>query len=127
MEENRLRLGQLCWKLSRSPSLEAIIRGGDGGIYLDELRALIQTADQRTREKRIPALLDEIEEVCKRCGLAGIMRGGVLPRGFSLPALPCGWVCPRGVCDRVVLPEEEARLRSCSATGTSMAEFRLPA
>lgn len=153
MEQVRDRLGMLCDQLSRFPDLHDIIRAAGAGGHLDKLLAALKGED-KLDENQVFAWLQAIDDACVRSGLAGITSRerafhplppgfGSLPSGFYEPSdeLPGGddqdegvsgsdpqaWVCPRGRCDRAVLPEEVRILRVCAAAGgTPMRPFTLP-
>ena len=73
------------------------------------------------------ALLNTIERVCAKNGVAGVLSAakGVplvsgLTTGVPEPNATAGWVCPAGRCDRVVLSEEDPTTRVCAITGEPM-------
>lgn len=96
----------LCDQLSRWPNLHGVICGaGADGDWTGLLAALGEP-----EQDRMLAWAQGIEDACARKGLASITS-----REHALRPLPTGmfaapdsraWVCLRGRCDRVVLPEE---------------------
>ena len=124
----RGRLGLFCDQLSGWPALAQTIREGGGGRALDDLLALLGGVAEPDAA-RVVELLAAIERACARRGLVGLTTrepgAGTLPPGMSTSD-GSAWVCPRGRCDRVVLPEESAA-PVCSATGgAAMTRFTIP-
>lgn len=130
MEGARARVGMLCDQLSRWPDLHGVIRDAGAGGELDELLAALG-AQEDPHQDQILVWLQAIEDACARKGLAGITSREhafrPLPAGlYEDPDFPA-WVCPRGRCDRVALPEEERTPPVCAvAGGTPMRVFVLP-
>jgi hypothetical protein len=116
----RDRVGVLCSQLSRWESVQVIIREGGGGAALDELLDALRNG--RADPGQLGRLLDVIEDAGARRGLPGItsrehgyrpLPPGAAPRGFE------AWVCPRGCCDRVVLPDDAEAVSTpvCAVAG----------
>jgi hypothetical protein len=129
VEGARDRVGTLCDQLSRFPDLDGIIRDGGAGGELEELLAALG-GDEPDQDQML-AWLQAIEDACARKGLAGIASRELafrpLPTGLSAASGSRAWVCPRGRCDRVVLPEEAQTPPVCAvAGGTPMNPFTLP-
>ena len=129
MEGARDRVGMLCDQLSRFPDhLPGIIRSGGAGRELDELLAALGGEDEPDKDQML-AWLNDIEDACASEGLAGVTSREhafrPLPPGYETSG-PQAWVCPRGRCDRVVLPEEARTPPVCEvAGGTPMNPFTL--
>jgi hypothetical protein len=126
----RDRVGMLCDQLSRWPELHGIIRDGGAGGELDELLAALGGEDEPDHDQML-AWMQAIEDACALKRLAGITSRGKafrpLPPGPSEASDFRAWVCPRGRCDRVVLPEEAQTPPACAvAGGTPMNPFTLP-
>lgn len=123
-------MGILCDQLSRWPELHGIIRDAGAGRELDELLAALRGEDEPD-QGRMLAWVQVIEDACARKGLTGITSREhafrPLPAGLSAAPGSGAWVCPRGRCDRVVLPEEAQAPPACAvARGTPMSVFALP-
>jgi hypothetical protein len=126
----RDRVGMLCDQLSRWPDLRGIICDAGAGGELDEL-LLALGGEGEPDHDRILAWVQAIEDTCARKGLVGITS-----REHAFRPLPPGpfeasglraWVCPRGRCDRVVLPDEVQAAPVCAVAGeTPMSPFTLP-
>jgi hypothetical protein len=130
VEQARDRVGMLCDQLSRFPDLHDIIRNAGADKELDGLLAALGGAGELDQERML-AWLQAIEDACARKGLAGITSREhgfrPLPAGLSATSNIPVWVCPRGRCDRVVLPEEAQTPPVCAVTGgTPMMPFALP-
>ena len=128
MRAIRDRLGLFCDQLSGWPTLARTIRDGGGGSALDDLLALLNGVAEPDAA-RVLELLGAIDDACARRGLVGLTSRepgtGVLPPGM-VTVETSAWVCPRGRCDRVVLPDESAA-PVCSATGGApMTRFTIP-
>lgn len=120
MAEARGRMGMLCDQLSRWPDLPSIIRSAGAGGDLDELLAALGAEDEPD-QGRMLAWIQAIEEACARTGLVGITSRDKafhpLPPGVSPDSRVRAWVCPRGRCGRVVLPEETQTPPVCVVGG----------
>lgn len=126
-DRTRDRLGLLCTQLSRSASLERIIREGGARTELDRLRAAV-SSDSTTDPAQLVRWLDAIEEACARWGLSGttIRRYRELPPDLPLPRVEA-WTCPRAECGRVVLPDEAGAAPTCVIAGQApMKHFQVP-
>jgi hypothetical protein len=126
----RDRVGMLCDQLSRFPDLRGIIRDASADGELEKLLAALGGQDEPDQDQML-AWVQAIEDACARKGLAGITSRGKafrpLPTGLSAASGFPVWVCPRGRCDRVVLPEEAQTPPVCAvAGGTPMSAFTLP-
>jgi hypothetical protein len=126
----RDRVGWLCDQLNRWPDLVGIIEEAEAGAPLRKLQDALANAT-KTDPVHITELLQDIQEACARHGLTGVTQRDrayqPLPPGMSDPSGTDAWVCPRGVCDRVVLAEETTTEPVCAiAAGTPMARFALP-
>ncbi len=125
----RERVGSLCEQLSRWPSLEGIIRDAGASGDLNALLAALN-GDREPDPEQVASWAEAIESACARKGLVG-----VTSRGYAFRPLPAGlrdmpttraWVCPRDLCDRVVLPEEAAAPVCAIAGRAPMTPFSLP-
>ena len=119
--------GMLCDQLSRFPDLHDIIRDAHVGGELEKLLAALSGEDEPD-EDQVLAWLQAIDDACARKGLAGIIsREQVFRPPFPGVSDSWAWVCPRGRCDRVVLPEEAQTPPVCAVNGgTPMSPFTLP-
>jgi len=126
----RDQVGLLCGQLSNWPSLDGIIRDAGAGTELDALLAVLGS-DDAPDPVRVAGWVETIEDACARKGLAGITSREYifrpLPAGLSGTPGAQAWVCPRGRCDRVVLPEETVPTPVCAvAGGAAMSPFTVP-
>jgi len=122
--------GILCGQLSRWPDLHGIIRDAGAGGELDKLLAALGGEDEPDQDQ-VLAWLQVIEDACASKGLVGITSREhafrPLPAGLFPASDLSAWVCPRGRCDRVVLPDEAQAPPACVvAGGTPMRPFTLP-
>jgi hypothetical protein len=120
MQGVRDRVGMLCDQLSRWPDLDGIIRDGGAGGELDELLAALGGEDEPDKD-RLLAWVQDIEDACASKGLVGITSREhafrPLPEGLFAAHGSRAWVCPRGRCDRVVLPEDAQAPPVCAVAG----------
>jgi hypothetical protein len=119
VDSARERLSRLCNDLSRWASLAGIIRDAGASSELDALLTVIGSGGKPDPE-RVRALLNAIEEACKRLGLDGVTRESrfrPLPKGLLASPVGESWVCPRGCCARVVLADETDDWPVCVLAG----------
>lgn len=126
----RDHVGLLCDQLSRWPDLDGIIREAGAGAELDALLAMLGSAGEPDQD-RVAGWVETIDDACARKGLAGITSREhtfqILPAGLSGGSAIQAWVCPRGQCDRVVLPEEAEVAPVCAVVGGApMRSFTVP-
>lgn len=127
MEGVRNRVGMLCDQLSRFPDLHDVIRDAGADGELDKLLAALGGVDEPD-EDQVLVWLQAIEDACARKGLAGVTsREHAFRPPFPGVSDSWAWVCPRGRCDRVVLPEKARTPPVCAMDGgTPMTPFTLP-